>query len=39
MATPWGIELNENVGELFGDTGKIVICQNENIAFFSVTRR
>lgn len=39
MATPWGIEFNKNVGELFGDARKVIVSQNKNIAFFSITRR
>ena len=34
MAAPWGIEFNEDVGELFGDLGEVFVSEDQDIAFF-----
>lgn len=35
VATPWGIEFNENVSELLCDFGEVVVSEDQDIAFFS----
>jgi hypothetical protein len=37
MSTPWSIEFNKNMAELRCDAREIVISQDEDVIFFSIT--